>query len=189
MRKGKERIIFDNYEVDDLFNQARDYLFDEYAEERGWEEKCEIPDNEVWEEYDFLSEQEWDCFEEEFRPFIEKGTWLVCGTIGRWNGNFPGGQIIDSYNELMGLFADCDYYRFYDVNGHLHAKCSHHDGTHYFEIKRISEKGVSFYRNNYCLSDREAHARMWANNALTSLPHFAHLVYGCPKYEYESERS
>ena len=42
---------------------------------------------------------------------------------------------------------DCDYYKIWEEDNILHLKCSHHDGTNYFEIRILANEGLELYEN------------------------------------------
>lgn len=46
--------------------------------------------------------------------FLSDKTVIFQGTIGRWNGNFPGGEIGDFDTLLYEFIKDCDYIHIYD---------------------------------------------------------------------------
>lgn len=141
----------------------------------------EVTDDMIWDEMHLLEEMYWDDFSYELKHFFDKGNaWLLTGTLGLWDGSCKGGFIFKTFNEFCKCLKDCDYIEITDDKGHLKIKCSHHDGTNYFEIKHISDFGWEWY-NNHCYDfyDEELHTKMWNNNFMTSLPHFARDVYGC----------
>lgn len=73
----------------------------------------------------------------------------------------------------------------------MNLKCSHHDGTNCYEIKKVTQAGIDYYkaRDDECWRNEIIHERTFATNRLTGLPHFAHTVYGCKKVEYESQKN
>ena len=134
--------------------------------------------------YDAMYELErmyWDDFSCELKGFFDKGdAWLLTGSIGRWDGNYRGGYIFNTFEEFCKCLKDCDYIEITDNKGHLEIKCSHHDGTNFYEIKRVSDFGYEWYDNHsWDMYEEELHTKMWNNNFMTALPHFARDVYGC----------
>ena len=146
------------------------------------ENEEDITDEMIWDEMRFLEEIYWDDLSYELKHFFEKGNaWLLTGSIGRWDGNCRGGYIFNTFEEFCRCFRDCDYIEITDDAGHLKVKCSHHDGTNFYEVKRVSDFGYEWYDNHgYYIYDKEkVHTIMWNNNFMTGLPHFARDVYGC----------
>lgn len=145
------------------------------------EDEEEITDEMIWDEMHFLEEMYWDDFSYELKNFFDKGdAWLLTGSIGRWDGNYRGGYIFNTFEEFCKCLEDCAYIEITDNKGHFEVKCSHHDGTNFYEVKRVSDFGYEWYANHsWYMYEEELHTKMWHNNFMTSLPHFARDVYGC----------
>ena len=145
------------------------------------ESEDEITDEMIWDEMRFLEEIYWDDLRWELERFFDKGdAWLLTGGIGKWDGNYRGGYIFHTFEEFCKCFRGCDYIEITDNKGHFEIKCSHHDGTNFYEVKRVSDFGCEYYENHsWDTFDKELHTKMWNNNFMTSLPHFARDVYGC----------
>ena len=141
----------------------------------------DITDDMLIDERYHLEELYWDDFSYELKHFFEKSNaWLLTGSIGRWDGNCRGGYIFNTFEEFCRCFEDCNYIEITDDAGHLEVKCSHHDGTNFYEVKRVSDFGCDWYDNHsWDMSEEELHTKMWNNNFMTGLPHFARDVYGC----------
>lgn len=141
----------------------------------------EATDDMIYNEMYELERMYWDDISYELKHFFDKGNaWLLTGSIGRWDGNYRGGYIFNTFEEFCECFQDCDYIEIVDNKGHLEVECSHHDGTNFYEVKRVSDFGCEWYDNHsWDMCDEELHTKMWKNNFMTSLPHFARDVYGC----------
>ena len=187
--RTREHILFSNYfwendeEGKDQYDYAREFLFEEYGEEEGWETEDDVPDNRVTDEVYAQSEFTWDDFKVEFGRFLgdSNNGFLLVGTCGLWNGTYDGGCYVNSFDDLHKFWKDCDYIKVYDEGGHLYVKASHHDGTNYAELKELTRKGNSYADNHYWDSDRDVHKVLWNSNFYTRLPHYAHKVWGCKK--------
>ena len=158
-------------------DEIRQYLWDcEYIDHLD-----EATDEMIYNEMYELERMYWDDISYELKHFFDKGNaWLLTGSIGRWDGNYRGGYIFNTFEEFCKCFEDCAYIEIVDNKGHLEIKCSHHDGTNFYEVKRISDFGCEWYDNHsWDMYEEELHAKMWNNNFMTSLPHFARDVYGC----------
>ena len=158
-------------------DEIRQYLWDcEYIDHLD-----EATDEMIYNEMYELERMYWDDISYELKHFFDKGNaWLLTGSIGRWDGNYRGGYIFNTFEEFCECFEDCAYIEIVDNKGHLEIKCSHHDGTNFYEVKRISDFGCEWYNNHsWDMYEEELHAKMWNNNFMTSLPHFARDVYGC----------
>ena len=176
--KNKTRVLYDNTDLTVLYQDARDYLFDTYGEERGWTSIEDVPGTEVYEEASFISEIEWKDFYCALEHIFESDCYLICGVCGRWDGPAEGGRFIHSAKELMHCLRHLDYIKFYDENGHLKISGYHHDGADSYEVKRLTEKGYELaYRNDFAC-DRELHKAIFGCNVYSCLPKLALRLYG-----------
>ena len=158
-------------------DEIRQYLWDcEYIDHLD-----EATDDMIYNEMYELERMYWDDISYELKHFFDKGNaWLLTGSIGRWDGNYRGGYIFNTFEEFCKCFRDCDYVEITDNKGHFEVRCSHHDGTNFYEVKRVSDFGCEWYDNHsWDMYEEELHTKMWNNNFMTSLPHFARDVYGC----------
>ena len=184
-----KHILFSNYFCEnddngkDQYDYAREYLFEEYAEEEGWESEDDVPDERVNKEVYFQSECDWDNFKYEFGKFIKDSNYgfLLVGYVGTWRGRAAGGCYVNEFNDLYKFWDSCDYIKVYDEGGHLYIEASHHDGNNYAELKELTCKGSEYAGNHYWDSDKEVHEKLWSSNFYTRLPHYAHKVWGCKK--------
>lgn len=182
MRKPKERIIYDNYDLSSMYDDAKNFLLEEHDEE-------EITDSMIQNEIEFQSYSYWLDEHDRLKDFFTNhGYFLLMGTVGRWNGRHQAGYVFDAWDDMFyKAIRDCDYFKIWDENGHFYLKCSHHDGTNCFEIKRITYKAIDFLENwENDKTDAEKHNIIWNSNFLSSLPHFAAEIYGAKKKEWES---
>ena len=158
-------------------DEIRQYLWDcEYIDHLD-----EATDDMIYNTMYELERMYWDDISYELKHFFDKGdAWLLTGSIGRWDGIYRGGYIFNTFEEFCKCFEDCAYIEIADNKGHLEIKCSHHDGTNFYEVKRVSNFGCEWYDNHsWDMYEEELHTKMWNNNFMTSLPHFARDVYGC----------
>lgn len=172
----KERIIYNNYDLwEDYAADCKEQLEEETPGE-------EITEDTIWGKIYAQTAIDFEEEHERLRNFFSGNQhFLLRGTVGRWNGNYGAGFVFSNFDAMFyKATKDCDYVKMWDVNGHFYLKCSHHDGTNYFEIKKITHKAFKFIENTD-LSTKEAHNIVWNNNFLSSLPHYAHNVYGCKK--------
>lgn len=166
MKIAKERIIFDNYDIEDDG-------YDCYG-------------NDMW--YDLWEETLGDL-----DSLFEYGV-VLFGSVGRWNGVFEGGRVFKDLREAIDYaITDCDYIKIYDENGHLFITCSHHDGRCKFELKALNKDAMDFYdRWNYGYdrrSEREVVESIVKRHS--TLPQASHKLYGCKarEWEYSSKES
>lgn len=182
---AKERVLFDNYDMDNYFKWAEECL------KENCEDEEEFSDSEIEEvAYDLVS-QDFDIIVSELEKFFGNNEIICFGSIGRWNGVYSGGKIFNDFKDaLYSMIEDCWYYKIYDENGHLFVHCSHHDGSCTFEIKVINDKGKDYYKNwnewvrpSDRRTEREVHSQIIKR--YSTIPNFAHKVYGMPRIENE----
>lgn len=186
MKMPKERIIYDNYNPWETYT---DEVLKEMAMDCGWvDSEDEITDAklEQW-RYEEM-ETDWENEKEMLVDYFKDKIVGFFGEIGRWDGTYKAGNI----GEFMDLFykamTDCDYFKFYDINGHLYLTCSHHDGTNCFEIKEVTRKGYQYLnRWEYSWDDKrtEEYIHNQIFNRYSKLPRFAQKVFGCKARETE----
>lgn len=184
-----KHILFSNYfwENDasgkDQYDYAREYLFEEYAEDEGWESEDDVPDDRVFQEVYNQSDFDWDHFKHAFERFIQDSDtgFLLCGDAGTWRGIMSGGCYVDKFDDLYKFWDGCDYIKVYDEGGHLYIEASHHDGNNYAELKELTKKGTEYKDTHYWDSDQDVHGTLFGSNFYTRLPHYAHKVWGCKK--------
>lgn len=173
-----KHVLYSNYYGWISEDEIKQYLWDcEYIDHLD-----EATDDMIYNEMYELERMYWDDISYELKHFFDKGdAWLLTGSIGRWDGNYRGGYIFNTFEEFCKCLKDCDYVEITDNKGHLEIKCSHHDGTNFYEVKRVSDFGCEWYNNHGCYiyDEEKVHTKMWNNNFMTSLPHFARDVYGC----------
>ena len=175
----KQHIIYNNYDLwEDYADDCKAFLQEERPDE-------EITESSIWEEIYFQSNLNWEEEHAQLSEFFTNHEhFMLRGIVQRWNGSSAGAYIFDNFDDMFYKAVEsCDYFKIWDENGHLYIKCSHHDGTNIFEIKRITDKAYNFISNwNYDWSDtrseEEIHNVVWNSNFLSSLPHYFKNVYG-----------
>ena len=182
---SKITTIYNNYDLTEIYPDED--IIESLMENDNSLSKENISDNDIWEERYLLDSLDWEEENERLIDFFdtESESWILVGSLGRWNGTFDGGFIFSSFKEMWHKATkDCDYFNIYDKDGHLHIECSHHDGTNHYEIKKLNSKGQNLYDKwssdwDDKRSEREIHNIIWKSNLFSSLPHFAKQVYGC----------
>ena len=186
MRKPKERIIFDNYDIEEIWSEEAKNNFSANGKENPSEEQ-------LWNEMAFLSYNWWNQVEMDLSFFCLCSTWIMVGVNARWNGKFATGTVFEDFTKMFNKAAeDCDYWKIWDENGHLYFQCSHHDGTNLYEIKRVTEKGEAYlenWKNNWDDERSEEYIHKKIMEKYSVLPRYAETELGLPKREYEREVS
>lgn len=176
--KSKEITIYDSYYSIERENETREYLFDEYAQENGWQSPNDIPNERVYDEMNFQDRAAWDDVKAELQILLDKNVYLLTGTCGRWYGPSQGGKFIRSLDDLFNCIDHLDYIRIFDRDGHLHIHGSHHDGSDDYELKRLTNKGYEYADRNFFAHDRHLHDTIMNCNFYSALPRYAQRIYG-----------
>lgn len=92
-------------------------------------------------------EWEYDLFCDNFKKTFDSTPtrYVANGTVGRWDGTFAGGTMIDSFDDLTDMFAKYDDITLYDEGGELVLTLFHHDGRDVFTIRELTDKGEAYY--------------------------------------------
>lgn len=176
MKKENIVTIYDNYDVFSLYEEdAKSYLTEE-----GNEDPTE---RQIADEVYFMDKCEWEDAKMLLMEFFDNGRiWIVCGSVERWNGTRDGGMLFtDFFNMLEKVGKDCEYFRFYDEDGHFYLQCSHHDGTNHFEIRRMTKGGMDLYNDwDYDFKDTRSEREMMTElfDRYSELPNFAKEMFG-----------
>lgn len=187
MRERTERVIYDNYDIYDTYREDAIEWFKELNNNR------EPTENEIESYCRDLDYDAWQTGKDELRKFFQDGDlWLLTGTMRLWDGDSQFNFVFQTFDEMLNRVGkDCDYFKFWDENGHFFIKCSHHDGTNYGEIKYITPKGKrlienwgSTYSKRYDFSARELYERIYKR--YSTFPNYANKIYGCQKIEYKN---
>ena len=185
-KKPLKRIIYSNYDLDE---QYKDLAIENL-------EAYDIPATEdnIQSEINWFDAQIWQEVMNELNNFIP-GKVIANGVTERWTGKRSGGQIYDSWSDFISEFSeDCDYFEFWDENGHLFVKCSHYDGTNVCEVKLVTEAGRDYYDSwNYDVasirrcgdSEYNVIEKMFNSSKYSHIPNISHEIYGNKKREYE----
>lgn len=165
--KKREYVYFDNYETD-YFEIAREDLNELYGTD------YDATENDVFDHAATLESFDWDDAKRVVDELLTDNV-VVTGTVGRWNGIYDGGRVYSFRDVKRGTLwdkilsdigEDCVYFKISLSGGVIHVKCSHHDGTNYFELRNLTEAGYRAYDDwNYNarfanLSDREFFTRL-----------------------------
>ena len=175
--KTKTTVFYDDNDVQS-FSSVKNYLFETFAEEEGWENESDIPDCLVHHEMDETRRREWDNFRADMEDVFENNVYLLTGTCGRWNGPAQGGNFIYSFNDLLECIHHLDYVKFYDKNGHFYIFGYHHDGSDRYELKKLTSKGYEYADKNHFAHNRQLHTTIMNCNLYSALPRIAERLYG-----------
>ena len=181
-KESKKHIIYSS----DPYNFNEDEMREswlETAEVNNWEIPENGPsDDELWQEWYDQNERDWDDIESEVKYHDERGSYLIIASLGLWNGRFDGGKIINGY--LNKVIRACfeDYNKVYWQDKNLKVEATHHDGTNYFIIKKLTDRGIEFYNNHcYDYDDRTMHQKLFKDAHYSHSVDFFARIYGWVK--------
>ena len=175
---SKKREIYNNY---DLWEKYTDEDMLELALandmiEDGDEATDEILDNLRYDE-DAI---EWENVWGELKRFFKDKEVIFFGNVGRWDGTYAGGKTGEFEKLYHEAVRDCMYVNIYEENGHMYLECSHHDGTNFFEIKEVTDKGKQYLENwEYSYNDKRTLRDVHTNiiNRYSRRPQFCKCVW------------
>lgn len=87
----------------------------------------------------------WEFVEEEIGSLMDGKEYKVIADIGCWNGRVKGQGKFTGFNAIKACLGNdsCSAVEIYETaRGTLKVDYHHHDGTNYFIIKEITDKGL-----------------------------------------------
>lgn len=91
---------------------------------------------------------------------LDRSHIIATGSVGRWDGRSKGGKVLETLNEFYDLLKDCDIIKVEKDEKALYITATHHDGTNYYTLRELTQKGLDYYYNeegNPDLTDEELH--------------------------------
>lgn len=162
-----------------LFSTDIDIMFpDEDDRKAMYHDFCAINEIEPSEDdmYEYLaSEIDWMlgdlyCEIETYERTHGAKSYVVLADLGLWNGRYDGGKVINGLWNTISQTLE-DYSTIKLVGKRLKVSAVHHDGTNYYEIRELTDKGTQYMeRHEYDMSDRELHTKLFNDS------HYSHEV-------------
>ena len=175
---NKEIIFFDNTDVCGLYDNMREFLFDAYAQENGWQTKNDIPEDYVWNEVCYHLHNEYTDFINELDHYLTCGVFILHGVCVRWNGPVDCGWFIRNYEDIRWGIGHLDYIKFYERNGHFYIEGRHNDGYDKYELKQLAAKGIALAERHWFAHDRELYNKLMQNSNYSRRAMVARTIYG-----------
>ena len=102
-------VFYDNYDLDDLFEETKKELLDSetYTED-------ELTDDVVWNCVYDIDAENFDNIFQEIKNWADNNQVLFIGSVGRWNGTFAGSAIGDFSTLFTEAIKDCDYFKIWE---------------------------------------------------------------------------
>ncbi len=143
------------------------------------EEMDEVSEGTVEEWANELTSSYFDDLIDEVRHFDKNhNSFLVIGNLGLWNGRQEGGKVVHGLDNAIRMTME-DYNEIYEERGCLKVKAIHHDGTNYYSIYKLSEKGSEFFHNKGPYLDRKELCETLSKPHYRRNVNFCKNVYGC----------
>ncbi|MBR4931134.1 MAG: hypothetical protein IKZ00_10095 [Bacteroidaceae bacterium] len=96
---------------------------------------------------------------------------IMTGTVGRWDGDYPGGCHVKSSADIFPFLKDCEIIIVSEKDGHLHITASHHDGTNRAEIRMLTSDGANWYEMfSEMMTKKEAFNTLMHSDVYTAPP-------------------
>lgn len=169
----KEIIFYEDSYSEEQYGAVQKDLFDCNAKANGWQTIDDVPEDMIWESLNDQWREDWHYFEAALKEELKGGCFILTGTCGRWNGNADCGAFIQSFQDLMRGLKHLDTLKFYERNGHFYIEGHHHDGSDYYEMKRLTNKGLQLAEKYDYAQDRHLHKTIMSYNFFSALPRFA----------------
>ena len=135
--------LFDNYDSYKYFDEYKQSIADANDMDVN-----DVPDDWV---YDAMSDDEtetWDECKSLLRSAFMGRAVIACGTAELW---YRRGEAYGMYGDIdeaiEHITKDCDYVKIWQEKGHTFIRASHHDGTHEFELKVVTDNGDRYWDN------------------------------------------
>lgn len=151
-----DRTLYDNYDINytEWFEAFKEYCMDNDIDHTQYNEDSERFLNWL---YDSLS-MDWDDLMTNIKYDKDNNVdCVVTGSLGLWNGrhdidakHFP---TLDK--AINACVSGCDCIIIAENEGVINIKGIHHDGTNYFEIHKLNEKGYDAHCDDKELNDEK----------------------------------
>lgn len=168
---AREKVLYSNYWEDLMSEEEAREILEEMGHENISEEDI----------YCLINEQNdlaWSDFINEFEKYLLDKWYIATGTCGLWNGEVKGGKVIPGINTFLNLLIDCNYVKISDIDGRLMIKCSHHDGTNYYELRELNDRGLDFYVKKEDITYKEMCETLF-KKYYSKRPNIFKKIYGC----------
>lgn len=176
--ENNEIIFYDNTRNYELYNEAKQSLFEQERHEYAWLSPDDIPEDMIYDEIDDMDYIAYDDFSKEFDRFIQGGLFLIMGTCGRWNGPVSCGRFVRSFADIQNFVSHLDHIKYYEKDGHLYIYGYHHDGSDNYEIKRLTPKGIAYAEKYDFAHDKNLHDTIMNTPLYSVLPNAYTAIYG-----------
>lgn len=162
----KEKIIF-NSDVSENYTESD--IIEGILDRDDAIKREDVTEDMIQREANFLAEDDYNIFSAELQALSDRQSniFLVCGSLGLWNGRRPGYKVLKKLSDLLSVLGNYDYVKIYQKGRETLLTLAHHDGTHYMRLMQLSKAGDIKYRNSgeieEIISDYEPIGKYWKN--------------------------
>jgi hypothetical protein len=139
--ENKGYVMYDNYNVDydEWYEEFKDWCYDNDIDASNYGKDSENFHNWVWNTLNMY----WDDFIYNLQHDKDNNVdCVVIADLGLWYGRRDCVKHFSTLESaIYACIKDCDYITITLVDGIIKVRASHHDGTNYFEIHKLNEKG------------------------------------------------
>lgn len=75
--------FFDNTNDYAKYDEAKQDVFNSFADSQGWIDISEVPNDMVWEEISNQNSADWEYFSEQLKRLLKEHYYIITGTNGR----------------------------------------------------------------------------------------------------------
>lgn len=169
----KEIVFYEDYFSSEQYDEIRQDIFDYNAETHNWSKPEDVPEEMIWEALNDQYREDWHYFESAMKHEFRNASYILTGTCGSWMGPADCGAFILSFQDLMKGLRHLENMKFYERNGHFYIEGSHHDGSDFYEMRRLTNKGLQLAEKYNYATDRHLHQTIMKYNFFSALPRFS----------------
>lgn len=121
--------------------------FDSWEKETEEANECELTDEEAWDWWADNVRDDWYCVQQELDEIDKRskcGRFIADGMCGLWTGNRRGGATRESLRDLVNTLCEgADEWQVKIEDGDMFVYHHHHDGTNWFKVRGITDRGIN----------------------------------------------
>lgn len=138
--------------------------YNEAAECNDWPEAKSIEDERLRDYFNDQMVNDYDYFIDEYG----KNDVMVIADLGLWNRHVEGSKRGKLRELIASMIQDYNYLYYNPEDGTFVLKAIHHDGTNYFTIYCLTEKGVEYANEHYYTMDHEDNLKLVETEGMTA---------------------
>lgn len=134
MKKDSNKVVFyDNSSLYELKDEARRVLIEEGDSDPS--------DEDIWTLVSDWDDCAWIEFSDFMRSQFVSKVFIAHGIVQFWNGRRKASKLLYTYEDFIDFISGYDSIAIYAIGDKLFAELHHHDGTHRFELREVTDFG------------------------------------------------